>query len=208
MANQAAKRRQKALERKKKKRKAKRQSGSVERSGRSHLARMKRTGGWPLRETLIGEGWRESGLAQVLIARDRPGGGVAIGIFLVDLGCLGVKNCIADDDVTEVEYRALVDKLGSQEAMVPIDPASAVKLVTVGLEYAAGLGFKPERDYVLAREMFGDIDPEESDLEVPCGKAGLPCYVPGPDDDVDRVLSQLEARVGPDGFLFGVQSVR
>ncbi len=193
----------KALERKKKKRETKqRQSRSGSIQTRSLVARMKMAGRRPLRECLINDGWKTSYLAQVLLSRDRPGGGVALGFFLVDIGCLGVKNTIANDTLTTAEYDEFIGKLTQQENMIPCDSAFAVKLVQTAVEYAKGAGFRPEKDYAIARGIFGDIDPNACETEITCGLDGKPYYVSGPNDDVQRILRCLEARFGPDGFEF------
>lgn len=192
-----------ALERKKKKRQAKRKqsrSGSIQ--IRSLVARMKTAGRGPLRECLINDGWKTSRLAQVIISRDRPGGSVAVGVFLVDIGCLGVKNTIANDNLTTAEYDDFIGKFAQQQTMIPCDSAFAVKLIQTAVEYAKGAGFRPEKDYAIAQGIFGDIDPNACEEMITCGLDGKPYYVSGPDDDVQRILKRLETHFGPDGFEF------
>jgi len=167
----------------------------------SWKARMQRAGRWPLLECQINADFRESGLAQVLFARQGPAG-IAIGLFLVDLGCLGVKNCILDDELVQRAYDRLVENLTEREAFEPCDPAFAVKVVQTGVRYAAELGFRPHPDYGAAREVFGDIAHDLCRDEVPCGRDGKPFYVEGPDDDAAEILRRLEERLGPDGFLY------
>ncbi|MCP3917788.1 MAG: hypothetical protein GY711_19765 [bacterium] len=190
----------KAREQKRKKREQRKRLQRTKRAeASSWAARMQRAGRWPLRECQINSGFRESGLAQVIIAREGPAS-IAIGIFLVDLGCLGVKNCILDDELVRRDYDELVKKVTGREAFEPCDPALAVKVVQTGVRYAAELGFRPHADYGAAREVFGDIDPGLCPDEISCGRDGKPFYVEGPDDDVPEILRRLEERLGPDGF--------
>ena len=43
--------------------------------------------------------------------------------------------------------------------------------------------------------------------EIRCGgDDGRPCYVSGPDDDVEAILSHLESRFGPGGFTFTIMT--
>lgn len=193
--NTSKQRKKKARERNKRLKKAR--AGEA----RSIKGRMHRAGRSPLRECLISKDWRRSGLAQVVIARDAPLG-IAIGLFLVDLGCLGVKNTIQHDDLTRAEYDRLLEKLSRRADFESCNPALAVRLVETGVRYAAELGFEPHEDYRLAKKMFGDIDPDACDEEIPCGRDGKPFYIQGPDDDAPAVLRQLEDRLGPDGFHF------
>src|SRR5260370_20041823 len=86
--------RQKALARKASRRKDKRQV-SVR-----HDAPARRTGlgaaaDWPLHECVVSRTWKEPGeLVQILVARS-AGDEIAAAGFLVDLGCLGVKDALS-----------------------------------------------------------------------------------------------------------------
>lgn len=162
---------------------------------------MQRAGRWPLLECQINAGFRESKQAQVLIAREGPSG-IAIGFFLVDLGCLGVKNCIHLDELDRREYAALVERFTEHEPLEPCDAAFAVRVVQAGVRYAVELGFRPHPDYAAAREVFGDIDPDLCREEIECGRDGKPFYFEGPNDDAPEILRRLEERLGPDGFQY------
>jgi hypothetical protein len=167
----------------------------------SSRGRMRAAGRAPLRQCLLTADWRDHHVATVILSRDGPRG-IACAAVHVDLDCLGVKRCIAVDDLDEADYEQLVSSLGEGALLRPGDPALALKLVDAGAAYAAGLGFRPHKAWRLARELFGDADVDACSEEIQCGRDGRPLYVAGPDDDVDAVLSQLEARLGPDGFDF------
>lgn len=200
MARRRTPRQRKSHDRRRQKRETQKRQAKVRAArGRAPRARMRRAAASPLHDCLISEDWRESRLATLVISRDGPEG-IAAGFFLVDLGCLGVKNCFAVPDYACEDYQAQLDRIGEDRQLVSCDPALARKIVEVAVDYAAGIGFRPNRDYRLAREIFGDIDAESCSETIPCGDAGKPLYVQGPDDDAEAILSQLEASVGPDGF--------
>lgn len=193
-------RQQKSKQRKKKAReRSKRQQKARDGEARSTRGRMGIAGRAPLRECRISEDWREGGLVQVLIARDAPRG-IAVGVFLVDLECLGVKNAAWHDDLSGEEYDALVEHISQADELEPCSPELAVRVVQTGARYAADLGFKPHPDHALAREMFGDVDADACDEEVRCGRDGKPCFTPGPGDDFFAILQKLVSRLGQDGF--------
>jgi hypothetical protein len=200
VAKKPGARQRKAQDRKRKKREtAKRSAKTQALSSRSPQAQMRRAGASPLRECFILEGWEESRIPTVVISRDGPDG-IAIGVFLVDLDCLGVKNCIAVPDLSWDDYQAMRKRFEEDAPLVRCDPAFARKLVEAGVSFAAELGFRPEKDYRLACEIFGDIDAAACEVEIGCGDGGRPRYLEGPDDDADAILAQLTARVGADGF--------
>ncbi len=83
-------RRQKAQARKKRRHEARKHSqrrGEEGRFGARGAARIiRRARDFPIHECLIGESWKEKGLAHIVIARRQPDGLIAFGVFLVDTG--------------------------------------------------------------------------------------------------------------------------
>jgi hypothetical protein len=138
---------------------------------------------------------------QVLIARAGPTG-ITAAVLLVDLGCLGIRDCVVSEELSPGEYDELVERLGEHMALEVSDPARALKLVQTGMRYAAVLGFRPRPDAAAALALFGDADPAGCGEEFECGAGGLPFYDPGPEDDLRAVLRRLEERLGPRGFHY------
>ncbi|HLF84614.1 MAG TPA: hypothetical protein VI837_10605 [Blastocatellia bacterium] len=156
---------------------------------------------FPLRECLINEDWAEHKLATISFARNRPDGGVAVGAFVVDVGCLGVKSAFANPSITAEQYKQRL-VFGQPTNQIPFGAPCGVKLILGALEYARDLGFKPDPDYSYAREIFGDIDPADCEETFEYGMDGKPFYVAGPHDDPNRIVNQLTKKLGPDGYRF------
>ena len=200
MAKPSTKRRQKALQRKAAKRKQKRASSKPRLTGRALL---RAAGGWSLHECLLTKAWQQpEEITQILVARRSPTGQIGVGAFLVDLGCLGVKNAFADLFDSQREYKKLRSEFMEGQAMVKADLNLAAKIVREVIAYADELGFKPHRDYRDAILVLGDADPDACDEPVPLGKDGKPFFVAGPYDNVDQITSKLTRKLGPDGFHF------
>ncbi|MEW6746888.1 MAG: hypothetical protein AB1486_29475 [Planctomycetota bacterium] len=202
MAKKDTGRRRKRQERKRKKREEqKRDARARAAAARTPRGRLRRAARWPVFEARVNEDWRERGLATVVISR-RGGDSLAVGFFLVDCSCLGVKDAHAIADFSEADYRRLLGNLSQEGPLQECDPALAVKIVETGLAYARRLGFRPHPDFELASEILGDIDASTCPEEIPCGRDGKPCYVAGPDDNTERILYQLRSQLGPGGFTF------
>jgi hypothetical protein len=200
MAKPSAKRRQKALQRKAAKRKQKRASSKPRLTGRALL---RAAGHWPLHECLLSKAWQQpEEITQILVARRSPTGQIGVGAFLVDLGCLGVKNAFADLFDSQREYKKLRRELMEGQAMIKADLNLAAKIIHEAIAYAGELGFKPHRDYRDAMLMLGDADPEACDESIPLGKDGKPFFVAGPYDNVDQIMSKLTHKLGPHGFHY------
>ena len=203
MAKPSAKRRQKARERKVAKRKQKRASPQPRLpKGRALL---RAAGGWPLHECLLNEAWQQpEESTQILVARRSPTGQIAVGTFLVDLGCLGVKNAFATLFDSQREYRReLCAEMMARQAMVKADLSLAAKIIREAIAYAGELGFKPHRDYRDAMLVLGGADPDACNVPIPLGgRDGKPFFIAGPYDNVDRIMAKLTRKLGPDGFTY------
>jgi hypothetical protein len=202
MAKPSKKQRQKARQRKAAKRKQKRASSKPRLTGGRALLRA--AGHWPLHECLLTKEWQEEGaITQILVARRSPSGQIAVGVFLVDLGCLGVKSAFGRPLHTMQEYRELRDGMKANQDMIKADINLVAKIIREAIAYADELGFKPDRDYRDAMLVLGDADPDACEVPIPLGgKDGKPFFVAGPYDNVDRIMSKLTRKLGPDGFTY------
>ncbi|TEU13572.1 MAG: hypothetical protein E3J21_18435 [Anaerolineales bacterium] len=201
MAKPSAKRHQKALQRKAAKRKQKRASSKPRLTGRALL---RAAGRWPLHECLLTKEWQEEGaITQILVARRSPSGQIAVGVFLVDLGCLGVKSAFGRPLHTMQEYRELRDGMKANQDMIKADINLVAKIIREAIAYAGELGFKPDPDYRDAMLVLGDADPDACEVPIPLGgKDGKPFFVAGPYDNADRIMAKLTRKLGPDGFHY------
>ena len=154
-------------------------------------------------EAYIEKNWETLGLAHLLVARLRDDGSADYAVFLVDLLCLGVKDCFVETDVAESDLRDYVDQRLPDEFRERFHPACARKLIEGAIDYAQSLGFAPHRDFRKARKILAGIDAAVCPRDFVYGRDGRPCYVRGTDDTdqrVDRVLAILAARCGEDGY--------
>lgn len=202
MARKRTRRQKKSYDRKRKKRQdSKRRARESATRSNTPAARLRRAAKAPPFECLVSESWRETKLATLVISREGPEG-IAAAMMLVDLGCLGVKDCFAIPDFEPSEYAQLLERIKNDTPLVDCAPALARKIVETAIGYAAELGFRPHKDYRVVREILGDIDAAGCAEPVECGEDGMPLYAQGPDDNAHAILRKLVERVGPDGFRY------
>jgi yecA family protein len=155
-------------------------------------------------EAFVDRDWQEKGITHVAVTRTHENGWVEVGVFLVDLYCLGVKDAfIAEMPASEWADEAA--RLLPPGNRVSFHPACARKLVEGAVAYALALGFTPPRDYRKARRVFGSVQAQDCPQTFTYGQNGKPLYVAGPNDDgerIDRVLRVLTAKLGQDGFHY------
>jgi hypothetical protein len=205
MAKPSAKQRQKARQRKAAKRKQRKARRAVSPSRpQSTRSLLRASGDWPLYECLLTKEWQKEGaITQILVARRLRRGQIALGCFLVDLGCLGVKSAFGRLFNTRQEYRRLRNKVTAGQDMVKADINLAAKIIREAIAYARELDFEPDPDYGDAMRVLGDADPDACDVPIPLGgKDGKPLFIAGPYDNVDRIMAKLTRKLGPDGFYY------
>ncbi|MGI8552060.1 MAG: hypothetical protein ACR2PL_14940 [Dehalococcoidia bacterium] len=200
---QDPKRRQKSLQRKTAKRKEKKRA-IVQARPASSRSLSRSAARWPLYECVISKNWQDPHfLAEILVARRSPEGEIAAAVFLVDLGCLGVKNAMLRLLPSRADYEEdLRSNIGATSGLKSIDLNCAAKIIGEAIAYARELGFSPSRDYPAAATLLGDADPGACKLKIPHGLDGKPFFVAGPYDNVPRIMQQLTRKFGPDNFLF------
>lgn len=200
------KKRQQKLAKKKKRRnelaKAARQKMAVVYHLLKDTNRLARIAAAPIHECLVPVGLFQAGIGNLFISRQLESGKLAIGAFLVDTYCLGVKDVFVRI-VTPFEYDQFVEGMRMQESPQPVTPACFRKLIEDSVAYAQSVGLAPHPDYTDAQLIFGDIDPAECTEQFEFGKDGKPFYVNGPNDTLARqkqILQTLEQHCGPGGY--------
>ena len=144
------------------------------------------------------------GIGPVMITRKAGTGDIVAGVFLVDVYCLGIKDCFIKM-LTEETYPSFLKEINKQGSLKKIHPTCARKLVEEAGKYAAGLGFSPHKDYQGAKKIFGDIESAACPRSFEFGKDGMPFYFAGPYDKpkfVKNVLAKLEKKCGPGGYHY------
>ena len=160
---------------------------------------------YPILECRISSDWQneQPGLVQVLVARQQPDGNICFGFYLVDKLCLGLKNSLAHAGIPPTQYRREIRDRVFRETKAKDCPVElAHQMIYASIEYAEQFGFQPERDFALNQyvlEPRGELDEPYS---ITFGRNGKPFFIAGPNDNVARILRQLEKTAGPGNFDF------
>lgn len=172
-------------------------------SGKSWLHQ---SAAWPLHEVLLSKDWAaENAIITAVVARQSPRSGkIAAASFLVDLGCLGVKNAFVRICKSPEDYaRRMRDPLFEGQRMFPADFNLVAKIIAEGYNYAQRLGFSSDPEFQQARLLLTGAQPEACKTEILVGgPGGKPIFVARPNDDIPRIMSLLARKLGPDGFYY------
>ncbi len=155
----------------------------------------------PFGPCYISNGWEDAedvpALVSVLVTHRLPTGDFVSAIALVDRTCLGVKSAFVTPPFTSDELTDFVEEVGEpHDGMLECSPLIAQSVVFHAIDYAAKLGFPAPSDFPAT--LFG---PRPAELATtPWQARQRPMYIKGPEDDVEQVMRQLSRTVGPDNW--------
>lgn len=159
----------------------------------------------PVAECWVNSAWVDVGMANVSVARQHSNGNYTVGHYLVDLNCLGVKDCIAYFNLTPTEYKDLMADLFESVEFEQVPYALVHNIVYAGVAFAEDFGFQPFADFTSVAQYILKEDTDDVQLiDIECGSNGQPLYVKDPDDSeaqVRKVIATLERTAGVGNFM-------
>ena len=157
----------------------------------------------PIYECLINPHWKDNGLAKIVIARRQPDGNIVFGAYLVDVFCLGLKCTFCNANFSQTKYTSKLHRgMYGDKGPVKCPVALAHRIIYGGIDFATRFGFRPDSDFKLSQYVLEDRESIEPAEDVEFGKDGRPFFVSGPNDDVERIIAQLDAQVGPGNYNY------
>ncbi len=157
----------------------------------------------PVFECVINEGWQESGISQIMVARRKQHGNLLVGIYIVDTFCLGLKNTLFYENLSPYEYEAQTERVAqsSEQDWEKITPNTCFNIIYGAIEYAEDLGFQPNKDFSITEYILDDVETIKFE-NIEFGREGKPYYFAGPYDDVKKVMNTLKRSVGDGNFHY------
>ncbi len=151
------------------------------------------------------DGWGETGITTVMLAREQDTSTVLYGLYLVDIWCLGVKNAMVRLNVSRASLRRHVERVFHGE-QVPCEASLAHQLIYGAIDFARQYGFEPHEDFYRlgADKILAPRGTYPESHKITFGKDGKPFYVGGPHDSpqfVRHVLNTLE-RTAPGRYHY------
>jgi hypothetical protein len=149
------------------------------------------------------ETWRLSfELVTLIVSRVMPSGNICMALYLIDKGCLGLKNCYYQFNISESAFFDFIEEIEMRESrkFEEISVEEAHNLVFAALDYADELGFKPDKDWSITKYFLNENLITEDIDDIPFGRDGKPFFFAGPFDNVAKVLATLKRSVGEGNF--------
>jgi tetratricopeptide (TPR) repeat protein len=156
----------------------------------------------PVEECLVTAGWQSNGICNVIIARRHKTGNFTVGIYLVDLYCLGLKDTDYHFNISPAEYSHLKNGGPASEKC---SYALAHNMVFGSIAFAEDYGFKPHKAFAATRFILEEDTEDVELIDIEFGLDGQPFFMRGPYDDDARansILATLEQTAGPGNYNF------
>jgi len=150
-------------------------------------------------ECCINPSWKEIGLANILLAREKPDGSIIFAAYLVDIFCLGLKNTFWNPNISKKTYEEALEPSIYKEEPIECDISLARQIIYGAIEYASKMGFKPHKNFRITKYILGRKK-DETKTKIEFGKNGRPFYISGSNDNVEEILAKLRKNVGEGNF--------
>jgi hypothetical protein len=160
----------------------------------------------PLYEVWINSEWKDVGIAEIFISRKHANGNLTIGIYMVDIKCLGVKSSFYKFNVDESDFRQIIKMCKKDMDMELTDYSLVHNIIFEAIEYAEKYGFTPDSNFTSITKYILEDDEDESIELIPvhCGdENGNPIYIKGIDDSplfINQTIKMLEENAGAGNF--------
>lgn len=152
----------------------------------------------------IASTWRDQNASRVFpvaITRRLSPEMLVMVIYLVDLGCFGLKDAILTVPFEEGRIDELLQNLASvaKASIEKVPNAVASAVIRKAIAWGAEHGFAPEPEDT---ELLTFLSPAgDEEVEVTVGRSGKVVYEPDPEEDTKPIVQKLVQTVGPDGFV-------
>lgn len=152
----------------------------------------------PIGKCYINPDWQESGMAHIIVTRNRAGGSIVYASFLVDTFCLGVKDAEYAIDLTADDLEDAIKHFRSTHEMEETDYEKVHNLIYGAIEFAEEGGIAPVKEFTYASYALSEDTDDIPLIEYEYGKDGKHLLIIGEDGKERRYLPILSERLGDD----------
>ena len=140
------------------------------------------------------------GEGHVIVSREHTGGRISIGVYLVDIWCVGVKDSFYRLRMEEYEFEELIDdyRLGLRECSYE----EAHNWVYGAIAFAEEAGIEPDKSFKLSQYMLEEDNDNIPLIEYEYGKDGKHTLIARSRLEASRYLPLLEKNLGKDKYDF------
>ena len=153
----------------------------------------------PVTECYMTTNYDETGIADVLIARQHKGGKYTIAAFYIDTYCTGVKDTCYHVRIDAEEYRKIADDLvdvGGKK----VSYEEAHNFIYGAIAFAEDAGIKPHENFALTQYILEEDTDDIPLIDFDYGKEGKYLLVASSRLEASKYLSLLEKNLAEDEY--------
>lgn len=157
----------------------------------------------PLSKCMVNKDWEESQIANVSVIRKHTNGNVTIGLYRVDLLCLGVKDTVFFFNTSEDEF--FTSYSHELADFKEIDYALAHNIIYAGHDFALEFDIHPHHNFEITRFILEEDDQEVPVIEVAVGTDGLPHLIVENAGQFTEILAKLKQYAGEGNYYYTIE---
>ena len=157
----------------------------------------------PVSKCMVNKDWEDSQIANVSVMRKHTNGNVTIGLYRVDLLCLGVKDTVFFFNTSEDEF--FQEYSHELADFKEIDYALAHNIVYAGHDFALEFDIHPHHNFEVTRFILEEDNNEVPVIEVPVGTDGLPHLIVENSGQFTDILAKLKQYAGEGNYYYTVE---
>lgn len=146
----------------------------------------------PIVECLVVCDWEEIGSTPVLVARQHKSGNYTLGIYLIDVWCLGVKDSYYYFNVNEEKYEELKDIVFRYHVRMSISYNEAHNLIYGSVAFAEEVEVQPCKSFRLTSFLLEEDTDEIPLIEYDYGRKHKHFLVVDTELEADKYLTAME----------------
>jgi hypothetical protein len=157
----------------------------------------------PVSKCMVNKDWEDSQIANVSVMRKHTNGNVTIGLYRVDLLCLGIKDTVFFFNTSEEEF---MQEYSQQLAeFKEIDYTLAHNIVYAGHDFALEFDIHPHHNFEVTRFILEEDNPTVPVIEVPVGTDGVPHLIVEQPGQFADILAKLKQYAGEGNYYYTIE---
>jgi hypothetical protein len=158
----------------------------------------------PIHKSLVTDDWEETKMATAVVIRQHVNGNFTLGIYLLDLMCLGVTDSMYRFNLTPGECDRMINAY--KRPLIETDYNIVHNIIYAAHDFAADFDIAPHKSFELTKYILEEDNDDIPLIEIEVGdENGNPSLMVDPSYNYAPVLKKLEANAGKGNYTFYVK---
>lgn len=158
----------------------------------------------PVHKCLVNADWEQTQMANVVVMRRHVNGNITLGLYLVDLLCLGIKDTLYKFNIPELEAGEMFE---DEDFFSAIDYDLAHNIVFAGHDFAMEFDIPPHKDFALTKNILAEDNDDVPLIEIAVGDKfdGKPHLMINPYGQGKWALEKLIKNAGEGNYHYSTE---